>query len=116
MDQVLEFLAQNYVYVAGGSAVVIVVLLIIIMIGNKKVKKGNTIQQQSNFVNAPNTEGANVNIGIPEPVLEPVMPVMESSVSVPSSEPVQDSVVVEPVIADNVDDEKKDETLEIFDL
>ena len=38
MNQVLEFLAENYIYVAGGSAAIIVILLIIIALGNKKGK------------------------------------------------------------------------------
>ena len=39
MNQILEFLAENYIYVAGGSAVIIIILLIIIAFGNKKSKK-----------------------------------------------------------------------------
>ena len=106
MDQVLEFLAENYIYVAGGSAVVIVILLIIIAFGNKKNKKGKNIQEVNNFVNAPNMDSAaNVNMGIPEPVLESV-PVMEPQMEMPAVEPVQESPV----------EEKKEETLEIFDL
>ena len=39
MNQILEFLAENYIYVAGGSGVIIIILLIIIALGNKKGKK-----------------------------------------------------------------------------
>ena len=36
MNQVLEFLSENYIYVAGGSLVLIIILIIIIALGNKK--------------------------------------------------------------------------------
>ena len=39
MNQVLEFLSENYIYVAGGSLVLIIILIIIIALGNKKKKK-----------------------------------------------------------------------------
>jgi len=39
MNEVLEFLAENYIYVAGGSLLVIVILILIIVLGNKKDKK-----------------------------------------------------------------------------
>ena len=121
MNQVLEFLAENYIYVAGGSAIIIVILLIIIAFGNKKGKKKDSV---SNGVNEmPNMQsnlgGANASMGIPEPVLESV-PVAEAPVEpIPTVEPV--APVVEPQVSVPVAEtpvvtEEKKEDLEVFDL
>lgn len=39
MNQVMEFLSENYLYIAGGSLVVIIILILIIVLGNKKRNK-----------------------------------------------------------------------------
>ena len=80
MNQVLEFLAENYIYVAGGSAVVIVILLIIIAIGNKKGKK--VAPEVQSFNDAQALQPQNINeVGPVAPVTEPMLE------SVPVTEP-----------------------------
>ena len=141
MNQVLEFLAENYIYVAGGSAVLIVILLLIIAFGNKKKKKNDAngmnvtdasvLQPQSiSEISVPNTTVSEpvfeqvpfVN-SIQEPVNESV-PVQEMPAStpvvepvVPVMEPVNESVPVQEMPASTpVVEEKKDESLEVFGI
>ena len=146
MNQVLEFLAENYIYVAGGSAIIIVILLIIIFAGSKKEKKNNKINSKVTNNNLKNgmaeqgnySEGANANMGIAEPVLESVpsvqpIPTVDAQASVPVMDTVQvapvtnvqpmpaaDAQVNVPVMdtlqTSSVTEEKKEDTLEVFDL
>ena len=83
MNQILEFLAENYIYVAGGSAVIIIILLIIIAFGNKKGKKQKNMHQKNDVPTMQNFEdNVNNDIGIPEPILETVPVVNEPQANV----------------------------------
>ena len=108
MNQVLEFLAENYIYVAGGSAIIIVILLLIIAFGNKKSKKSkdgsnNGVVRPGDFdvlQPQPIDGGNGITSNVAEPVLESV-PVMNSEVVTPVVEPVtpvMNSEVVTPVV------------------
>ena len=141
MNQILEFLAENYIYVAGGSAVLIVILLLIIAFGNKKKKKNDV--NGMNVSDASVLQPQNINeLGIQNtPVAEPVFEqvpfvnsvqepvneaasVQEMPVSTPVVEPV--APVMEPVneavpvqempVSTPVVEEKKDESLEVFGI
>ena len=122
MNQVLEFLAENYIYVAGGSAVVIVILLFIIALGNKnsrsKIKSGNVSSTGTNStdlgtnnIDMVQVKGVSEvetpsNNYVVEPVLESV-PVVNTTVGViPSIEPVvptvEPSVSETPVVTETV--------------
>ena len=125
MNQVLEFLAENYIYVAGGSFILIIILILIIIIGNKKGKKMSTS-------NIPNTlQGDNISeissIGVSgssspvEPVTPAINPVVEP---VSPVKPVEQNGVEQSNIsmANNVNNsgdlsQKKDnDSLEVFGL
>ena len=106
MNHVLEFLAENYIYVAGGSAVIIVILLMIIALGNKKVKKEKVqhVKITNDVIPTQNIDSnGNVNMGIPEPVLEPVPNVQNVESVMPTVEP-------------QVTKEAEKGSLEIFDI
>ena len=136
MNQVLEFLAENYIYVASGSLVLIIILIIIIAVGNKKKNKSESkdmvdmsniqtgsindvasnMNQMNNNMQPHNIseitqtipvynsmDGMNVqqeigapNIGVQEPVMEPVTPTIPVE-PVPTMEPVAPTIPVEPV-------------------
>ena len=108
MNQVLEFLAENYIYVAGGSAAIIVILLIIIAVGNKKGK--NRMEGNMNPANFAASDAAalqpqNIDevgpaVPVQEPAFNPVEPVVVPEVPVvPTVEPaVEPEVPVVPTV------------------
>ena len=57
MNQVLEFLAENYIYVAAGSLVLIIILIIIIAVGNKKKNKS----ESKDMVDMSNIQTGSIN-------------------------------------------------------
>ena len=57
MNQVLEFLAENYIYVASGSLVLIIILIIIIAVGNKKKNKS----ESKDMVDMSNIQTGSIN-------------------------------------------------------
>ena len=112
MNQVLEFLAENYIYVAGGSAVIIVVLLLIIAFTGKKGKKKDVPAQP--VVGNMGMSVSDASALQPQPIseLEPVMesapmaaePVAVEEPVVPVMEPVMEStpIAIEPVAEEPV--------------
>ena len=84
MNQILEFLAENYIYVTGISALIIIILLIIIAIGNKKDKNkvGNVTQSDMKAIE-------------PQPISE-VGPIVPEVSTVGATQP--NNFVAEPVV------------------
>ena len=87
MNQVLEFLAENYIYVAGGSLAIIIILIIIIAVGNKKNKNRMNENVGNNDMAALAPQPITGMEPIKEPSLESVPPV--STVADPVSAPVE---------------------------
>ena len=80
MNQVLEFLAENYIYVAGGSLGIIIILIIIIAIGNKKNKNKVSENVSANDMAAIAPQPITGVEPVQEPSLEAVPPVSTTPV------------------------------------
>ena len=80
MNQVLEFLAENYIYVAGGSLGIIIILIIIIAIGNKKNKNKVSENVSANDMAAIAPQPITGVEPLQEPTLEAVPPVSTTPV------------------------------------
>ena len=80
MNQVLEFLAENYIYVAGGSLGIIIILIIIIAIGNKKNKNKVSEKVSANDMAAIAPQPITGVEPVQEPSLEAVPPVSTTPV------------------------------------
>ena len=80
MNQVLEFLAENYIYVAGGSLGIIIILIIIIAIGNKKNKNKMSENVSANDMAAIAPQPITGVEPVQEPSLEAVPPVSTTPV------------------------------------
>ena len=80
MNQVLEFLAENYIYVAGGSLGIIIILIIIIAIGNKKNKSKMSENVSANDMAAIAPQPITGVEPVQEPSLEAVPPVSTTPV------------------------------------
>ena len=80
MNQVLEFLAENYIYVAGGSLGIIIILIIIIAIGNKKNKNKVCENVSANDMAAIAPQPITGVEPVQEPSLEAVPPVSTTPV------------------------------------